>query len=49
MEKYSTYYKSSKDISQPNVIVIFMDDLDYGDLASYGGFPYHAPNITQLA
>ncbi|MGL6267471.1 MAG: sulfatase family protein [Chitinophagaceae bacterium] len=39
----------SKDVSPPNVIIIFMDDMGYGDLESYGGFPYHTPNINKLA
>jgi len=34
---------------RPNVIVIFMDDMGYGDLECYGGFPYHTPNINRLA
>lgn len=33
----------------PNVILIFMDDMGYGDLECYGGFPYHTPNINNLA
>jgi arylsulfatase A-like enzyme len=33
----------------PNVVLIFMDDLGYGDLECYGGYPYHTPNINQLA
>ena len=33
----------------PNVIIIFMDDMGYGDLECYGGFPYHTPNINKLA
>lgn len=39
----------SKDVSPSNVIIIFMDDMGYGDLESYGGFPYHTPNINKLA
>ena len=35
--------------STPNVIIIFMDDMGYGDLECYGGFPYHTPNINKLA
>lgn len=35
--------------AQPNVILILMDDLGYGDLECYGGFPYHTPNINTLA
>src|SRR6476660_698226 len=33
----------------PNVILILMDDMGYGDLECYGGFPYHTPNINRLA
>jgi arylsulfatase A-like enzyme len=35
--------------ASPNVIIIFMDDMGYGDLECYGGFPYHTPNINKLA
>lgn len=34
---------------QPNIIIIFMDDMGYGDLECYGGFPYHTPHINKLA
>lgn len=33
----------------PNVIVIFMDDMGYGDPACYNGFQYQTPNIDHLA
>ncbi|MCU7548836.1 sulfatase [Chitinophagaceae bacterium LB-8] len=33
----------------PNVILILMDDMGYGDLECYGGFPYHTPEINKLA
>lgn len=33
----------------PNIVIIFMDDMGYGDLECYGGFPYHTPNINRLA
>lgn len=33
----------------PNVIVIFADDLGYGDLSCYGATKLHTPNIDQLA
>ena len=34
---------------KPNIIFILMDDLGYGDLGCYGGFPYKTPNINKLA
>ena len=35
--------------TSPNVIIIFMDDMGYGDPECYGGGPYHTPNINALA
>ena len=35
--------------SPPNIVIIFMDDLGYGDLASYGGSPQQTPNLDKLA
>jgi arylsulfatase len=35
--------------SKPNVILIFMDDMGYGDPVCYGGGPYQTPNIDKLA
>ena len=33
----------------PNIILIFMDDLGYGDLSCYGALDIHTPNIDRLA
>ena len=33
----------------PNIVIIFMDDMGYGDLECYGGFTYKTPNINRLA
>lgn len=33
----------------PNIVVIFMDDLGYGDLSSYGALDYRTPNIDRMA
>lgn len=35
--------------AKPNVILIFMDDMGYGDPVCYGGGPYQTPNIDKLA
>ena len=34
---------------QPNLIVIFCDDLGYGDLGCYGSEKNRTPNVDQLA
>lgn len=36
-------------IMKPNVIIIFMDDMGYGDPGCYNGLLYQTPNIDQLA
>ena len=33
----------------PNVVLIFVDDLGYGDLSCYGATKLSTPNIDQLA
>ncbi len=33
----------------PNIVIIFMDDMGYGDPGCYGGGPYQTPNINALA
>jgi arylsulfatase A-like enzyme len=33
----------------PNIVIIFMDDMGYGDPVCYGGGPYQTPNIDALA
>jgi len=34
---------------KPNVILIYVDDLGYGDLSCYGATKLHTPNLDQLA
>ncbi len=46
--------KNKKDIAtnnveKPNVVVIYLDDLGYGDLSSYGAKAFKTPNIDNLA
>lgn len=33
----------------PNVVLIFMDDMGYGDLSCYGALQYKTPNLDKLA
>jgi arylsulfatase A-like enzyme len=33
----------------PNIVLIFMDDLGYGDLSSYGAMDYQTPNLDKMA
>lgn len=35
--------------SKPNVVLIFVDDMGYGDLSCYGAMGYQTPNIDRLA
>jgi arylsulfatase len=39
----------SKLASKPNIIIILMDDMGYGDPECYAGTRYHTPHINQLA
>ncbi|MHA8088044.1 sulfatase-like hydrolase/transferase [Aquirufa sp. Wall-65K1] len=47
----STLWGISKPLKsqRPNVILILMDDLGYGDLSCYGALQYETPNIDRLA
>src|SRR5687768_6760088 len=35
--------------SSPNIVLIFADDLGYGDIGVYGARGYKTPNIDRLA
>ena len=41
--------KSASTRATPNVVIIFMDDMGYGDPVCFGGGPYQTPNIDALA
>ncbi len=36
-------------IENPNIIYILADDLDYGDLGSYGQTNFETPNLDKMA
>lgn len=38
-----------KENALPNIIIIFMDDMGYGDPGCYGALDYQTPNIDRLA
>lgn len=42
-------FKKQPPVNKPNVVIIFMDDMGYGDLECYAGTPWHTPNINRLA
>src|SRR3546814_14798691 len=35
--------------AHPNIVIIYMADLGYGDVSAYGATALHTPNIDQLA
>ncbi|XP_071816160.1 arylsulfatase A-like [Apostichopus japonicus] len=39
----------SKDPEKPNIVIMFADDLGYGDLQAYGHPTSHTPNLNNLA
>ena len=41
--------KAKSDTKGPNIVLIFIDDMGYGDLSCFGATQYHTPNIDQLA
>jgi len=41
--------KSTYDTKKPNIIIIYADDLGYGDLSCYGATAVHTPYIDSLA
>ncbi len=45
----TVYSQTSIEAKKPNIIIIFMDDMGYGDLSCYGATGYKTPNIDKLA
>jgi len=45
----STFLSSQAQIQKPNIILIFADDLGYGDLSCYGHPTIHTPHLDKMA
>jgi arylsulfatase len=45
----TTVFSQEKKTDQPNIIIVFMDDMGYGDPGCYNGSLYETPNINKLA
>lgn len=44
-----SFIAAAQQANRPNVVIIFMDDMGYGDPECYNGFQYSTPNINKLA
>lgn len=47
--KQKTTKEAENSPSKPNIVIIYLDDLGYGDLSSYGATELQTPNIDSLA
>lgn len=41
--------EEAANLKKPNIVIIYMDDLGYGDLSSYGATAISTPNMDRLA
>lgn len=45
----SPIISATNKVEKPNIVMIYLDDLGYGDLSCYGGKSLNTPNIDDLA
>lgn len=48
-KKDATKVEAAVEQTKPNVVVLYLDDLGYGDVSAYGGTVLNTPNIDKLA
>lgn len=46
---FSHPFAWSQEAEHPNIVLIYADDLGYGDLGSYGALDFETPNLDRLA
>lgn len=46
---FSYSHVRGQEIGLPNIVLIYADDLGYGDLGSYGALDFETPNLDKLA
>lgn len=47
--KTNTKNQQNESAKLPNIVIIYMDDLGYGDVGAYGATEIHTPNMDKLA
>ena len=46
---YGCANSSADEQQKPNIVIIYADDLGYGDLGCYGAKQFETPNIDRIA
>jgi arylsulfatase A-like enzyme len=46
---YSATKKATTEVKHPNIVIIYLDDLGYGDVGAYGATEIKTPNMDALA
>ena len=51
MQSHDDYLKSinRSDKKRPNIVLVFVDDMGYGDISCFGSTAINTPNIDKLA
>ncbi len=46
---FLNYQSTNEVVEKPNMVIIFVDDMGYGDLESFGATGYETPHTTKMA